>query len=244
MDDQGWIKLHRQIQNNELWLSEKFTRAQAWVDLLLLANHKDGMFFLRGNEVKVKKGQVARAERTLAKRWRWSRDKVRRFLEWLKTRQQIRQQQSNVINILEIINYERYQQNDTTDKTTKKPQKDHRQDTYNNVKNEKNEKKKELAKKVIDYLNLKANKNYKHSTAKTIEAVSARASEGFELEDFKKVVDNKVEDWLRHEKWDKFLRPETLFSNKFEGYLNQNPITQYETPTKRKEHVDKPGEDY
>ena len=149
MDDQGWIKLHRKIQYNELWLSEKFTRSQAWIDLLLLANHKDGMFFLRGNEVKVKKGQIARAERTLAKRWRCSRDKVRRFLGMLKTRHQIRQQQGNVINILEIVNYEKYQQNETTDQTTERPQK-------NQYKNVKNEKKKDIVRpkdiqEVIDY---------------------------------------------------------------------------------------------
>lgn len=143
MDNLGWIRLYRRIQDNELWLMEKFTRAQAWIDLLLMANHKDSMFFLRGNEVHVKRGQIARSEETLAKRWRWSRDKVRRFLEWLKTRQQIRQQQSTIINILEIINYEKYQQNDTTDKTTERQQKNNRQDTYNNVKNDKNEKKEE-----------------------------------------------------------------------------------------------------
>ena len=39
--NQGWIKLHRTLQDNKLWYSEPLTKGQAWVDLILLANHKD-----------------------------------------------------------------------------------------------------------------------------------------------------------------------------------------------------------
>ena len=77
-------------------------------------------------------------------------------------------------------------------------------------------------KEIIDYLNLKASTNYKYSTKKTISLINARINEGFKVEDFKKVIDTKVGEWLNTEK-DKYLRPETLFGNKFEGYLNQKP---------------------
>ena len=46
----GFISLHRELQDHWLWHSEKFTKAQAWVDLLMLANHKElSVIFIRGN---------------------------------------------------------------------------------------------------------------------------------------------------------------------------------------------------
>ena len=73
---------------------------------------------------------------------------------------------------------------------------------------------------VIDYLNKKINANYKATTKKTITDISARIKEGYSLEDFKTVIDKKYNEWNKTD-MAKFLRPETLFGNKFEGYLNQ-----------------------
>ena len=115
---EGWIKLHRSIMENGLWLSDPFTRAQAWVDLLMLANHKDGMIRVRGIPVSVKRGQVGWSEVKLSERWKWSRGKVRRFLKELKTVQQIEQQADNVSSFITITNYEQYQDVSTADETT------------------------------------------------------------------------------------------------------------------------------
>jgi len=76
-------------------------------------------------------------------------------------------------------------------------------------------------KDIINYLNLKAGTNYKHSSSKTKDLIKARFNNDFTFDDFKKVIDNKCSDWLDDEKYSAFLRPDTLFSNKFEGYLNQ-----------------------
>lgn len=75
-------------------------------------------------------------------------------------------------------------------------------------------------KEIIDYLNLKANTNYKHTTKKTKDNIKARINEGFTLEDFKIVIDNKTNEWIGTD-MEKYLRPETLFGTKFESYLNQ-----------------------
>ena len=139
--DTGWVKLHRQMFENKLWLSERFTKAQAWVDLFANANHKDGSFWVRGNEIKVLRGQIGWSEVTMSERWKWSRDKVRRFLVWLENEGQIIQQKNAITSITTIVNYDRYQSDDTTDKTAEKHQKDSRQDTNKNVKNVKNDKK-------------------------------------------------------------------------------------------------------
>lgn len=86
-------------------------------------------------------------------------------------------------------------------------------------------------KEIIDYLNDQTNKTYKHTTKKTKTLIHARWNEGFRLDDFKRVIDNKVTAW-RGGEMERYLRPETLFGTKFEGYLNETP-TQRQTRTER-----------
>lgn len=90
-------------------------------------------------------------------------------------------------------------------------------------------------KEIVDYLNEKAKKRYRHSGVNTKKCIKARWNEGFRMDDFKKVVDNKVAEW-KDTTMDKFLRPETLFGTKFESYLNQSG--QDETPRRRNEFDD------
>ena len=73
---------------------------------------------------------------------------------------------------------------------------------------------------IISYLNEKTESMYKASTKKTQSCVKARLAEGFTVEDFKTVIDKKCAEWIGDEKMEKYLRPETLFGTKFEGYLN------------------------
>jgi len=91
--------LSRRLLDNQMWRAESFTRGQAWVDMLLLANHKDGYILKRGIEVKVKRGQIGWSELALAKRWGWSRGKIRRFLGTLVGKEKIVQQKTNITNI-------------------------------------------------------------------------------------------------------------------------------------------------
>ena len=118
----GYVKLWRKISDNDLWLSEPFSRGQAWLDLLILANHKPGYFYCRGIKVPILRGQVGMSEPALAERWKWSRGKVRRFLSEMQTVQQIVQQKNNVTSVITIVNYKHYQPdstaNDTADSTT------------------------------------------------------------------------------------------------------------------------------
>ena len=76
-------------------------------------------------------------------------------------------------------------------------------------------------KDIIDYLNLKVGTHYRVSSNKTKALIKARYNEKYTLEDFKKVIDNKCEEWLTNDKMKGYLRPETLFGSKFESYLNQ-----------------------
>ena len=76
---------------------------------------------------------------------------------------------------------------------------------------------------IVDFLNSNANTNYKHTTGKTQSLIKARTNDGYTLDDFKKVILNKCKEWKGTD-YEKYLRPETLFGNKFESYLNQNII--------------------
>lgn len=146
---EGWIKLHRKIMDNPYYFSEAFTRSQAWIDLLIIANHKDNFFYKRGIKVEVKRGQIGWDLENLAKRWRWSRGKAERFINELEKSLQIVRQKTNVSTLLSIVNYEQYQQDDKSkSKANNKPeykadgqQIANQTDTNKNEKNDNNEKK-------------------------------------------------------------------------------------------------------
>jgi phage conserved hypothetical protein, C-terminal domain len=74
---------------------------------------------------------------------------------------------------------------------------------------------------VINYLNAAVGTNYKSTAKKTRSLINARINEGFTVDNFKTVIDKKAVQWLSDPMMNKYLRPETLFSPKFEGYLNE-----------------------
>ena len=82
---------------------------------------------------------------------------------------------------------------------------------------------------IVQYLNQKTGKNFKHTSKVTQRHIRARLAEGFTVSDFKQVIDKKCSDWLRDQKMKEYLRPETLFGTKFESYLNSKTTTTKQT---------------
>lgn len=74
---------------------------------------------------------------------------------------------------------------------------------------------------ILDYLNSKVGTSYRASSKATQRLIKARSNEGFEVEDFKKVIDIKAAAWKNDPKMSQYLRPTTLFGTKFESYLNE-----------------------
>lgn len=74
---------------------------------------------------------------------------------------------------------------------------------------------------IVGYLNERIGSNYKSTTKSTARHINARLAEGYTVEDFKRVIDNKAGQWLNDSKMAAYLRPETLFGTKFESYLNE-----------------------
>ncbi|MGX7125679.1 phage replisome organizer N-terminal domain-containing protein [Enterococcus viikkiensis] len=73
---------------------------------------------------------------------------------------------------------------------------------------------------IIKYLNNKTSKSFK-VTQKWKDLIKARWNEGQRLDDFKKVIDVKTGQWINNQEMNKYLRPVTLFGNKFDDYLNE-----------------------
>lgn len=80
-------------------------------------------------------------------------------------------------------------------------------------------------KEIVEFLNEKTNSNYRHTTKATQNLIKARVNDGFEVSDFKQVIDTKSSQWLNDKEMAKYLRPQTLFGTKFESYLNEQSKT-------------------
>lgn len=93
-------------------------------------------------------------------------------------------------------------------------------------------------KEIIAYLNKKTGRDYKPAAAKNKKPIHARWQEGYRLQDFKKVIDNKCFSWGNDPKMSQYLRPETIFGPKFDGYLNENSVPANATPYDLKDFED------
>lgn len=93
----------------------------------------------------------------------------------------------------------------------------------------KKEDKKEIYNNIVNYLNLKTGSNYRPTSNKTQQLINGRLNDGFTIDDFKRVIDNKVSEWFGDPKMEQYLRPPTLFGTKFESYLNQSVKPQSRT---------------
>lgn len=79
----------------------------------------------------------------------------------------------------------------------------------------------ELCKEIIDYLNEVCGASYRASSKATQRLIKARLNDGFTVDDFKTVIYKKAKQWKDNPKMCAYLRPQTLFGTKFEGYLNE-----------------------
>lgn len=135
----GWVKFHRKLISSDLWLSEEFTRGQAWLDLVALAQYKKGFIRVRGIRIELERGEVGYSLLQLSKRWHWSRSKTRRFINELKMDQQIDiKTDINVCTVITILNYDFYNDIEQQKGQQTIQQTDSKQDNSIYIKKEKN----------------------------------------------------------------------------------------------------------
>jgi len=146
----GWISLHRSIENHWLYEEErKFSKFEAWIDLLLMVNHKDNKTVMDGKLFTVKRGQRITSLRKLGDRWKWSLTKVDSFLRLLEEDKMIVVKKDTKKTLVTIVNYDVYQNVNLEKrhrKDSEKTEKEHRKDrektqkkTNNNDNKENNE---------------------------------------------------------------------------------------------------------
>ena len=142
--DKGWIKIHRQIQENALWKSDApFDYRSAWIDLIMMANVKQKEVMYRGQTTIVRRGDVYTSIRKLAARWHWSTGKVSRYINNLVKLEMVKKIKSTKsATLLSLVKYEdfqnkRYTDRDTDGDTDKDTHKHTDDRLLKNVKNEK-----------------------------------------------------------------------------------------------------------
>lgn len=210
---EGWVSFHRKIEEWEWYTDPNVFRL--FFHLVLKANHKDGKW--KGKEIK--RGQLITGRKILAKQLNMGEQQVRTAINKLKSTNEITIKPTNKFTLVTIVNYDLYQCNDAelTNKITNEQPTTNQQLTTNNNNNNEN------IKIIVDFLNYTGKKNYSPTTKKTASVINARLNEGFTVDDFKRVIIAKVNQWKDDESMSKYIRPETLFGTKFEGYLNEGP---------------------
>lgn len=79
----GWIKLHHSLLDNPIWEERPFSKGQAWVDLLLLAESDEKDFTVCGTTLHQSPGSIFRTKKELMARWGWTKYKLNSVLaEW------------------------------------------------------------------------------------------------------------------------------------------------------------------
>ena len=230
---EGWIKLHRKIADNSDYFSEPFCRNMAWVDLLILANHKPQFIRKRGIRFEVKRGEVGWSLRELSKRWKWSIGKVIRFLNELEIDKKVVTQKTNVTNCISIVNYAKYQDGSNTDGYTNSntngtqtgTQTEHRRVRNNNEENENNENNEKKDYEIfIATISRITGKKFK-GDRKSMGSFHARISEGATLEEIEWAVQNCFADPY-HQQNTKYLTPEFITRpDKFQTYFLAKPMS-------------------
>lgn len=121
--DLGYVKLYRSLQKHWLWESdEPFDVRSAWVDLIMLANHKDKDIMVGRSKVTIHAGQMWTSIVKLSNRWNWSRERVYRYIKMLKKDRMIYVDGTPNGTLLTLVNYGDFaihgNTNETTDETT------------------------------------------------------------------------------------------------------------------------------
>ncbi|EMF0394548.1 hypothetical protein ACPTHC_03450 [Enterococcus faecium] len=125
MADKGWIALHRNIRDHWVYQEKRvFSKYEAWLDLLMDANHQNNKFLFDGQLIEVKRGEFITSVRQLCERWGWSNTKVNRFLKMLENDQMLIRKSDSQKTVITIVNYDFYQRYESKETTAKRQQSD------------------------------------------------------------------------------------------------------------------------
>jgi len=120
--NEGWIKVFRKIRKSVLWKKKPFSPGQAWIDMLLRANHDTRSVILGWKKIEIHRGEFITSQRALGEAWGWGRMRVRLFLNMLEKEPSISTTPiTHTATHVKIIKYDTYQGEQPTEKPTEKP---------------------------------------------------------------------------------------------------------------------------
>lgn len=219
---EGWIKLHRKITEHEIWAD--VTTFRLFMFLLLKSTYKN----YEHKGLKLKPGQFVRSYAKLAEdltyyernaRKKVPKSTISNSIKKLVKHGMIAVNETEVGTMFTILNYQYYQGFEgVSNVSSERGSERLTSDNYEIQNVDKNS----IFIDVIDYLNERSGTKFRHTSRKTQQLIKARFNEGFDMDDFKRVIDTKVKQWLNDDNMRKYLRPETLFGTKFEAYLNES----------------------
>ena len=157
MADQGWISIHRGLQDNWLWKDEReFSRLEAWLDILLNVNHTPKKVLIKNTLIEVGRGESLRSLDTWGKRWNWNKSRVRRFFNLLQKDSMIVTKNVRVTTLLTVCKYDSYQTIGNASETQMKRKRNASETQMtpnNNVNNDNNENKeiKQKEKRLLEF---------------------------------------------------------------------------------------------
>lgn len=233
---QGWISLHRKMLYSNIFQNEKLLKV--FIYCLLKATHTDHELQVGRQTVRLKPGQFVFGRKKAAIELEMKESTIRDYMKILEDDKTIDIKSTNKFSLVTIVNWELYQPlnfNSDNKSDSKRTAKGQQINTNNNGNKGNNDNKNNYYVEIIDFLNQHAETNFKSSTKKTKELINARLAEGFTLEDFKTVIEYCSKEWKgkvfgNGELGDSYLRPSTLFNNKFDERLNKAKLGSTQTP--------------
>ena len=235
---EGWIKLHRKILEDDLWINCTPEQKIMMIVIMLSANHEAKTWIWRGYKYNVGPGQFITSIEALRKKCgkgfstKMIRNALNKFEKYEFVAIERSREGANDGTKLTVCKWDSYQDTGQSkgqgNGQSKGQSRGNRGATNKNDNNENNQINKEMITAIVSFLNNCTGKSFKHTTGKTIASINARISEGFNYTDFKDVISHKSKAWKADPKMSEYLRPETLFGPKFEGYLQdaRNPGNQ------------------
>lgn len=232
----GWISLHRKIMDNPIYSNAGMLKL--WIHCLLKASHAEHEQLIGTKIIKLDPGQFVTGRDALAEEfnkgakknevvtartlWRW----LKKFEEW----QMLSIKSTTQFSVVTILKWSDYQKG--VQRVSNACPTDVQRVSTNNNDNNVN---KNIYVEIIGFLNEKAGTNFKHSTNKTRDLIKARLNEGFTINDFKTVIEYCCKEWKgkvfsNGKIGDSYLRPTTLFNNKFDERLNLAKQNKQATP--------------
>jgi hypothetical protein len=127
----------------------KFSKFEAWIDILLSVNHREGKVLIDYSVETVNRGEFITSEVKLANKWNWDRKTVRKFLTLLQQEEMILKSSTKRWTSITVINWDKYQLDGQEVGQEVGQDRDRGLDTNKNDKNDKNDKKNNISSKVF-----------------------------------------------------------------------------------------------